>query len=255
MRFRRTVMAAALVLVASACHKKDTTGPSYDNGESLTLVPEFALSMASAVDPAGIGGAMLPPELALSAEQKAAIAALHEGFKVATAADVAALRALEAAARAAKEAGKSREEIHAILAQGIPILAHLTEAFTALQAAIWQVYTPEQRAWIEAHRPQPCGPDGPPKLTDAQLQQIRALQEAFMTAVAADLALIRQTVEAAHHAAQTGATRAEVEQILHQADAARARVRDAELRLHSAIDAVLTPEQRAARCVPAPHRP
>ena len=254
MRFRHAIVGVALVMVASACHK-DTTEPSYDTGDNLSLVPEFAQSMASAIDPAGIGGAMLPPELALSAEQKAAIASLHEAFKLATASDVAALRALEAEARAAKQAGKSRDEIHAILARGAPILAHLGEAFAALQAAIWQIYTPEQRAWIEAHRPRPCGPDGPPRLTDAQIQQIRALQEAFMAAVAADVALIRRTVEAAHHAAETGATRAEVEAILHQADAARARVREAELRLHAAIDAVLTPEQKASRCVPGPQRP
>ena len=250
MRSRFLVFGIGLLLAGCS---GETVAPSDQDGTSL--VPEFAQSMASEVDPAGIGGAKLPAELALTAEQKAAIAALHEGFRTATAADVAALRALEAEARAAKAAGKTREEIHAILARGIPILAHLTEAFTALQAAIWQVYTPEQRAWIEAHRPKPCGPEGPPKLTDAQIQQIRALKEAFMTAVAADVALIRQTVEAAHQAAQAGATRAEVEAILHQSDAARARLREAELRLHAAIDAVLTPEQRAARCVPGPKRP
>jgi Spy/CpxP family protein refolding chaperone len=248
----RFLVAFGFGLLLAGC-SGDTAAPNEQDG--LSLVPEFAQSMASAVDPAGIGGAMLPPELALTAEQKAAIVALHEAFRTATAADVAALRALEAEARAARTAGKSREEIHAILARGLPLLAHLTEAFTALQAAVWQIYTPEQRAWIEEHRPRPCGPEGPPKLTDAQIQQIRALQEAFVTAVATDIAFIRHTVEAAHQAAQSGASRAEVEAILHQADAARARVREAELRLHAAIDAVLTPEQRAARCVPGPHRP
>ena len=247
----RHLLGFAVGLLLAAC-SGDTSGPSDEAG--LSLVPDYAISLASSVDAAGIGGADFPGDLALTTEQKAAIAALHEAFRTATAADVAALRALEAEARAAKAAGKTREEIHAILARGLPILARLNEAFAALQAAIWQVYTPEQRAWIEAHRLKPCGPNGPPKLSDAQIQQIRALQEAFMTAVAADLVFIKQTVEAAHTAAQAGATRAEVEQILHRADAARERVHQAEIRLREAIDAVLTPEQRAARCV-APKPP
>ena len=246
MRLEPAILAAAAGLLF-AC-SGNPAGPNQPDG--LSLVPDYAESMAASWDGAGIGGARLPPELALTAEQKAAIAALHEGFKAATAADVAALRAIEAEARAARQAGKSREEIHAILARGRPILERLHDAFVALQAAIWQVYTPEQRSWIDAHRPKPCGPGGPPPLSDAQIQQIRALQAAFVEAVRADLALIKQTVEAAHAAAQAGATREEIAAILHQADAARARVRAAELRLHEAIDAVLTPEQRAARCQP-----
>jgi len=148
--------------------------------------------------------------------------------------------------------GKSREEIHEILAQGRPILERLHQAFALLQAAIWLVYTPEQRAWIEAHRPRLCGPAGPPPLTDEQKQQIGALQEAFMAAVRDDIQYIRQVVQEAHQAAQSGATREEIEQILHQADEARARLRAAERKLEEDIAAVLTPEQRAARCHPRP---
>jgi Spy/CpxP family protein refolding chaperone len=256
MRLRPSVLFAALVLLAAACHKKDTTEPSYD--ESISLVPEFVQSMATSVDAGGIGGAMLPDNLALTTEQKAAIAALHDAFRAAIAADVAALQALESEARAAKQAGRSRDEIRAILEQGAPIVARLTAAFATLQAAIWQVYTPEQRAWIEAHRPKPCGPAGPPKLTDAQIQQIRALQQAFMESVKDDVAEIERIVQQARQAAQGGALRTEVEQILHQADAAQARLHEAERRLQIAIDAVLTPEQRANRCVGAvglPSRP
>jgi len=255
MGFRLKLVALGIGLLLAGC-SGDATSPS-DLG--INLVPDFAESMAASVDGGGIGGANLPPELALSTEQKAAIAALHAGFKAATAADVAALHALEAQARAARDAGKTREEIKAILAQGAPILARLQQAFAALQAAIWQVYTPEQRAWIEAHRPKPCGADGPPKLSDAQLQQIHALQEAFMAAVKDDIAAIQQTVAAARQAAQAGATKEQVLAILQQADAARARVHAAEQRLQEAINAVLTPEQRAARCqaggAPPPPRP
>ena len=251
MRYRLAGAVAGWLLLGACAG--DTSAPS--GSESLSLVPEFALSLASSIDAGGIGGARFPAEIALTAEQQAAITALHEAFKAATASDVAALQALEAEARAAKAAAKSREEIRAILERGAPFLARLQQAFAGLQAAIWQIYTPEQRAWIEAHRPQPCGPGGPPKLTDTQIQQIRALQQAFLSAVAADLALIRETVEAAHAAAQAGATRAEVEAILHRADAARGRVQEAELTLHAAIDAVLTPEQRAQRCAAGPPPP
>jgi Spy/CpxP family protein refolding chaperone len=252
MRFRLLLAVAGMGLGLASC-SGDSSGPSDQDG--ISLVPDFVQSLATAPDAGGIGGAQLPDSLKLSAEQKAAIAALHEAFKVATAADVAALRAIEQEARAAKAAGKSREEIHAILARGAPILERLNAAFAALQAAIWQVYTPAQRAWIESHRPKPCGPSGPPKLTDEQIQQIRALKEAFVAAVKDDLAEIQRVVAAARQAAQSGATRAEIEQILRQADGARARVREAEQRLQQAIDAVLTPEQKAARCDGGPKRP
>lgn len=243
-----------LTLIGTACGR-DPSGATENDQESLTLVPDYAESMAASIDGAGIGASRFPDELALTAEQKAAIAALHEAFKAATAADVAELRAIEAEGRAAKDAGKTRDEIRAILARGAPILARLAPAFAALQAAILEIYTPEQRAWIAAHRPKPCGPGGPPRLTDEQIHQIRALQQAFMEAVKDDIALIRRVIEAAHQAAQAGASRERVAEILRQADAAKENLRRAEARLQAAIDAILTPEQRAGRCVPVPRRP
>src|SRR5258706_16388476 len=99
MRLRHSVLFAITVLLASGCHKKDTTEPSsYDEG--LSLVPDFVQTMATSFDTRGIGGAMLPDNLALSTEQKAAITALHEAFRAATAAAVAALQNLEADATA-----------------------------------------------------------------------------------------------------------------------------------------------------------
>ena len=88
--------------------------------EPVDLVPEYALSPAAQIDGAGIGGARLPEELRLTPEQKAAIAFLHDAFARATAADVAALRAIERQARDAIQAGKPREEIRAILETGKP---------------------------------------------------------------------------------------------------------------------------------------
>ena len=115
MGLRLKLVALGIGLLLAGC-SGNATGPS-DQG--INLVPDFAESMAASVDGGGIGGANLPSELALTAEQKAAITALHAGFKTATAADVAALHALEAQARAAKDAGKTREEIKAICSRGI----------------------------------------------------------------------------------------------------------------------------------------
>lgn len=247
---RLALVPLALAAVITACGS-EVTAPASDE-ESLVLVPEFAASQAASVDAAGIGGAGLPDSIALTAEQKAEIAELHEAFRLETAADVAALKAIEAEARAAHQAGASREEIHAILARGLPILARLRAAFQALQAAIWAVYTPEQQAWIEAHRPVRCDP---PRLTDEQIQQIRALQQAFLEAIKDDLALIRAVVQAAREAAAAGATREEIAAILARADAAKLRIRQAEIRLQAAIDEILTPDQRRRRCVPKPAEP
>jgi hypothetical protein len=211
-------------------------------------VPEFALSAAAEVDGAGIGGTPLPDSLALSTEQKAAIADLHEAFTAATAADVAALKAIEAEARAARASGKSREEIGAILAGARPILARLHAAFEELQVAVWAVYTPAQQAWVQAHRPARCDP---PRLTDEQIAKIRALQQAFWEAVKDDIALIRSVVQEVRQVLAAGATREEIAAIA-RADAAKARVRQAEIRLQAAIDEILSPDQRRRRCVPAP---
>ena len=243
---RRFVVTLTLAAVLVGCGS-GATAP--EDTQVLSLVPEFALSAAAEVDGAGIGGSRLPESLALTAEQKTAIAELHESFQAATAADVAALTAIEAAAREARASGASPEEIRVILARAQPILARLRAAFDALKTAIWEIYTPEQQAWIEAHRPVRCDP---PRLTDEQIQQIRALQQAFWNAVRDDIAFIRSVVQEAREALAAGATRDEIAAILARADAAKARVRHAAIRLQEAIDEILTPEQRRRRCVPAP---
>jgi hypothetical protein len=244
---------ALLVLVAAAafgaCQDGSSlTDPSRDL-ETAELVPDYVVSPAAVIDGAGIGASMLPEAIRLTAEQKAEIAALHEAFMQANAADIAALRALEQQFRAARRAGASRSDLLAILQQARPIQERLASAFSALQNAIWAVYTPEQRAWIETHRPRLCGPDGPPRLTDAQVQQIRTLREAFHTAVAADLAVIKQVHEQARAARLAGKSQAEILAILETARPALERVRAAERQLHADILAVLTAEQRAAWCV------
>ena len=245
MRFRLLALAPALFLAACSAESNSSTV-----ADGLVIVPDYSISSASLIDPAGVGASQFPTELALTTEQKAAIAALHAAFETANAADIAALRAIEADARAAKQSGKSNDEIRTILARGAPILARMDTKFTALQAAIFAIYTPAQQAWLAAHQPKPCGPGGPPVLTDAQKTQMKALQDAFKAATATDMAFIRQIADSAHHAAESGASRDAVNAILLRADAARGRVHAAEMVLQTALDALLTAEQRAARCVP-----
>jgi len=161
----------------------------------------------------------------------------------ATAADIAALQAIEKEVKAAIRAGKPRDEIRAILAKADPIRARLDAAFKKLQADIWAVYTPEQRAWIEAHRVRDCKP-GSLQLTDDQVKAIRDLEQQFYNAVKPDLELIRSIAEEAKKAREAGKTRDEVAAILARAVEPQRRVADAEHKLQAAILAVLTPDQR-----------
>jgi Spy/CpxP family protein refolding chaperone len=242
MRARFAVLFAAVALLA-ACDKSTPVSPATDVSDVVDLIPDYALSPAASVDAAGIGGAQLPDNLRLTVEQKAAIQALHDAFMKATATDVAALRAIEERARAAIRAGKSRDEVRAILEEAAPIRLRLEAAFKKLQADVWAIYTAEQRAWIESHRPRACGPDGA-KLTDDQVKQIRALQEQFYASVKADLALIRSIGEEAKAARVAGKSREEVAAILAKANEPARRVAEAERKLQEAILALLTPEQK-----------
>lgn len=237
----RLVVTFGILAALAACDRSSPVSPAVTD-EAVDLVPDYVLSPAASVDRAGIGASLLPDGLRLTAEQKAAIAALHEAFMKATAADVAALRAIEQEVREARAAGKSREEIRAILARAVPIRERLEAAFKKLQEDIWAVYTPEQRAWIESHR-RGCGP-ATVQLTEEQAKQIRALQERFMAEVKDDLALIRSIVEEARKAREAGLPREEVAKILAKAAEPQQRVLAAERKLQEAILALLTPEQR-----------
>lgn len=256
MRFRLLTFLCGGLLAVAACNSNDIAAPrlaEFNNSDAIDLVPDFAISGAAVVDGGGIGAAHLPDSLKLTAEQKAAIQALHESFMVANKADLEALKAIEAEAKAAKKAGKSREEVRAILERSRPILDRLHAAFARLQEAIWAIYTPAQRAWIDAHRPKVCGPDGPPKLSETQIAQIRTLREAFHTAMKVDLELIKAVHQEARDARKAGKSEAEVKTILAKATAAMERVRAAEKKLHEDIMNLLTPEQRAKWCVVRPH--
>jgi Spy/CpxP family protein refolding chaperone len=242
----RSLVALASFAALVAC--QDGTLAPTENSldlETPELVPDYAVSPAAVIDGAGIGASRLPEELKLTTEQKAQIAALHEQFMKDNAAAIAALRQLEEQLRAARRSGATRDQIRAILEKAHPILEQLAAAFKELQDAIWAVYTPAQKEWIESHKPRTCDRTAA-KLSDAQIQQIRALQEAFQKAVADDIAFIRQVNQQARAAKEAGKSREEVAAILATALPAMERVRSAERKLHEDILAVLTPEQREA---------
>ena len=107
------------------------------------------------------GRPTLPPELALTDAQKAAIKGLRDKFAADNAVALAQLKAIFDEARDARKAGKTREEVRAILVKGRPIAEALRPAVRALHEAIWNVHTEPQKAWIIANRPKMPGPLGP----------------------------------------------------------------------------------------------
>jgi hypothetical protein len=244
-------MALGSVFALGACSNDPVSSSA--SGIPIDLLPDFAVSNASEVDGGGIGAALLPDSIKLSVEQKAAIEALHDAFTAAHKADFDALKAIEAEAKAARQAGKTRADVMAIMAKAKPILETLHTAFAALQDAIWAIYTPAQQAWIDAHRSRICGPTGAPPLSDAQVQQIRDLRQAFADANKADIDLIKAVRDEAKAAREAGKTNAEIQAILARASAAMDRVHAAEKKLQQDVMNVLTPEQRARWCVVRPH--
>jgi Spy/CpxP family protein refolding chaperone len=249
---RKILAVAALGLAGLTACSTETLAPTdlelLDAYES-DLVPDYALSSTAIVDGAGIGAARLPEELQLTAEQKADIAALHDAFQQEHTDDVAQLRSIEQQIRELRRSGGTREQIAALHAQAKTILQGLAADFAVLQQAIWAIYTAEQRAWIESHKPPMCDRRGPPRLTDEQVAQIRALKQAFTEAVADEMAAIKAAHQRARDAKQAGASAEEIRAILASVQDEMAAVRQAEVRLQNAIQNVLTPDQRRRWCV------
>jgi len=243
---------AAFSLMTLAACATDTAGPdtlAQFDSEVIDLVPDYFISSAAVIDGGGIGGARLPDSLQLTADQKAEIAALHDAFAADHADELAALKTIEQQLRELRRNGGTREDALALLQQARTIRLGLDDDFAALQEAIWNVYTDEQRAWIDAHRPRMCSAGERPQLTAEQSAQIRALQQAFKEDVADEIAAIRAAHEAARAAHEAGATREEIAAILAGVEDELAALRAAERKLMDDIDALLTPEQRAAWCI------
>jgi Spy/CpxP family protein refolding chaperone len=103
-------------------------------------------------------GAAFPDSIKLTDAQKTQIQSLVDAFRAANSADLDAMKAAHVAAREARKAGKSREEIRAILEGAKAAAERVHTNAQALRTSIQGVLTASQRAWLDAHRP-----DRPPR--------------------------------------------------------------------------------------------
>ncbi len=101
------------------------------------------------------GAASLPDSLKLTPNQIAAIKLLRDNFKEANKYRLDSLHNIFTRARDARRNGATREQVHAILVTARPIAQTLRPAVFQLHVAIRAVFTPAQRAWLDAHRPRP----------------------------------------------------------------------------------------------------
>lgn len=151
---------------ASACDNA-ATGPNAAREAALLVQFDAQATMDSAtLVPRGPAyeNAGPPDSLKLTDAQKAAIKALHDAFAAAHKTQFDQLKAIREEARTAIKAGKTRDEVRAILEKSRPIMESMKADFEALRAAITAILTPEQQAWAAAHRRQGGGPMGGPGL-------------------------------------------------------------------------------------------
>jgi Spy/CpxP family protein refolding chaperone len=247
----KILLCLTLSLGFAAC-EQDTTAPAdFSMTDELADLSYSDMNASNPLNPGVPPIWHLPPDLALSSAQEAQIRALIEQFRDATRADREAMGAILREARAAALAGKSRDEIRAILQQAEPIRQRLAAAEATLRTGILAVLTPAQKAWLDSHRPRGCTPE----LSEAQKTEISALLTAFQEANRADIAAIEDAFARARAAHRNGASREEVMAILQSVSAPLQRVHAAHIALAAAIDAVLTPEQRASGCRLPPRGP
>jgi Spy/CpxP family protein refolding chaperone len=250
---RKTLAVFAAALAIAAC-SNDSTAPDILDPATLDAGAfGTALTIAGGYDAVTYQDRLtngLPDSLALSDTQKAQIKSLVDAFVASSKADRDALAAIFKEARDAIAAHKTRAEIEAILQKGRPIRERLIASEAKLRSDIDAVLTPAQRAWITSHRPNGCRPDRFPPLTDAQKAQIKSLEQAFQTANAADLALMKSIFQEVAAAKSAGKSRQEIEQILAKGADAAKRLNAARIELRSKILAVLTPQQRGSGCLP-----
>jgi len=164
------IPALAAALVLAACDQWPTA-------ESTAAAEDYALVMFG--DPGAAlegtmgpqapghpmdgrsGRAPLPDSLALTQAQQDSITVLKTAFQTANQPALDSLKTIFDAAKAARDAGATREEVHTILEQGKAIRDALRPAVEALHAAIRAVLTDAQRAWLDANRPQGGRRGGP----------------------------------------------------------------------------------------------
>jgi Spy/CpxP family protein refolding chaperone len=248
---RRFALLAVAVLSLSACG--DSTAP--DNSDISIDESAFGteLVLAGGYD-AGLYQDRLanglPDELKLSDEQRAQIRSLVEAFVASTRADREALGAILQEARQAVREKKPRDVVQGILQKGAPIRERLKAAERKLIADIDAVLTPEQRAWVLAHKPKLCRADKFPPLSDDQKAQIGQLERAFRESHKADLEAMKAILDEVAAALRAGKPRDEIASIMASGAQIARRLEAARKELRDDIMGVLTPEQKASRCFP-----
>ncbi|MDQ8153337.1 MAG: Spy/CpxP family protein refolding chaperone [Gemmatimonadota bacterium] len=161
----RIAALAAAVVFAAACDNASTAPASADESALLLFNQQATLDSASLV-PRGpaFDNDGPPAALQLTDAQKAAIKALHDAFAAAHKTQFDQLKAIHDQAHAAAKAGKTREEVRAILEKGRPIMESMKADFEALRAAVAAILTAEQKAWAASHQRQGPGPMGAPRM-------------------------------------------------------------------------------------------
>jgi hypothetical protein len=249
MRSVKVVLAVTGFAFAMACGS-DSTAPRDAEEDPINLLPDYASSIAVAFDAAGIGGSMFPDSIALTLDQKAAILTMHQAFMILNRDNFVELQQIELEARLARDAGQRPEVIAAIIAKSQPIRDEVAAAFDQLHDQIWATYTPQQRAWLTANRLRVCGPEGPPRLTEAQVKDIRAIVAKFQSDIQPHIDRIKLLAFDAWAAKQNGRPDSVVIEILLRARQPLEALIARERRLNNDVLGVLTPEQRERLCIP-----
>lgn len=164
------IPAFAAVLALAACDQLPTAeSTAAAEDYALLMFGEPGVALEGTMGPQAPGHPMdgrsgrlpLPDSLALTQAQQDSITVLRSAFEAANQPALDSLKKIFDAAKAARDAGATREEVHVILEQGKAIRDALRPAVEALHAAIRAVFTDAQRAWLDAHRPPPGGRGGP----------------------------------------------------------------------------------------------
>jgi Spy/CpxP family protein refolding chaperone len=160
---RKLALIAAVALGVAACESNPADPSTLDADYALVLFGNAGGALETTLGPQGPhafdgrsrGPSRLPAELALTSQQITQIRALRDAFQAANASKLAALKGVMEKAKAARGAGKTREELRAILVEARPIAESLRAAVEALHDSIEAVLTADQRAWLDEHRRRP----------------------------------------------------------------------------------------------------
>lgn len=244
---RKITFGLFLLLALTAC-EQDAVSPTENPVGTFDEAADLAFDASFVGDPMGRFIPFvfrLPEHLKLTVAQEEQVKAVIAAFAEATRADHQALAGILRQAREARQAGKSADEIRAILHQGEPIRQRVVAAEQKLRTDLLGVLTPEQRAWVESHQPRRCDTVA---LTPEQRTEISGLYSAFERDNRADLDAIKAALDRARAAHRDGASREEVHAILAAVQPAMERIRAAQIHLAAAVLSVLTPAQIASGC-------